>query len=436
MSGGGLRARLPSGRRLARLLVIAALLGLILLGAGSAGLHLWGRYHFRKAQHALDRHQLAETNRHLEVCLRLWPRNPPTLLFAARAARQADQLPEADSFLRAYHKHGGDTADPEYVLESTLLRAQRGEVDAVLAQCQRWVEQDHPAAARILQALAQGYLSRHRVPDAEVTVRIWLDRLPDDPQAVYFAGWVKEHHNVPEKAAEDYRRAMALDPTRDDIRLRLASCLMGSAQASAALELLEDLCQRHGDHAPTRLLRARALYAAGRLADARAALDALLADFPNYPPALTERGRLALQGNEPGAERWLAEAVGRAPGDSQAWYLLSQVHGRRGQAKQAAAALARFQDLGKDQARMREIATREMSRRPRDPALHAEIGGILLRAGEAREALRSLKRALALDPNHAEAHALLAEYYARIGQIGLASRHRQLAGAAAPEGKK
>ena len=433
MNWRGLRSLRPSGRRLKKALAVAALLAVILLGLGSAILQLWGRHHLRKAKEALDRHDAAEASGHLVHCLRLWPRDPATLLLAARAARKGDRPDEAERLLRAYYRHGGDIAAEGYAVEAALLRVRQGDVDGVLAQCQTRVEQHHPATPDILEALIQGYISQHRVPEAEVTVAIWLDRYPDDPQGIYLRGWVKEYRNVPERAAEDYRRSLELRPGRDDVQLRLASCLLGSSQPAETLPLLEGLCRARADHPPTRLLRARALYAVGRLEDARSALEKLLADFPRYPPALTELGRLELQQGRPGAGRWLAEAVALAPGDSGAWYLLSQALGRQKKRREADEALARFKSLQKDQHRLREIATREMSRRPRDPGLHHEVGAILLRAGEAREGLRWLKKALEVDPEHRPTHEALAGYYQRIGQIGLASRHRQLAGAKPPE---
>jgi predicted Zn-dependent protease len=425
------------GRRVGRGLAVLALLGLTALGATAAGRHLYGQYQFRQAEAALATHQLAVANRHLAGCLARWPRNPPTLLLAARSARQGGDWKEANQFLRAYRQYGGDPSAEEFILESTLLRAQQGEIDAVLTQCQRWVEDRHPASARVLEALAHSYLLLYRVPEAEVTVKIWLDRYPDDPQAHFYHGWVLEHRDAPERAAEEYRHALVMAPARDDIRLRLASSYLGAARPTQALELLGPLSLSHPDHPPTRLYFARALHGVGRVDDARAALDALLADFPYYPPAMTERGRIAVQeGKTDEAEKWLASAVAQAPGDEQAWFLLSQARRRRGLDKEAAEALARSESLQADQRRIREIATRELSRRPNDPALHAEVGGVLLRAGEPQEALRWLKRALEKDPAHRPTHKLLADYYQKIGQIGLASRHRDKAGNASAGGDK
>src|SRR5262249_42718970 len=160
-------------------------------------------------------------------------------------ARQAGDVEGAARHLEAYLSAGGGPSDEDFLLERMLLRAQQGEVDPILKSCQSLVEQDHPATARILDALVQGYLRRLRLGDADVTVNIWLDRLPDHPQALHMRGWVREHRGVPERAAEDYERVLQLDPGRDDVRFRLASSLLDASRPAEALTHLEDLCRRH-----------------------------------------------------------------------------------------------------------------------------------------------------------------------------------------------
>jgi tetratricopeptide (TPR) repeat protein len=421
-------SRPPLRRRLGRWAVVALLLALIALGLGLLGFQLWGHYHFRQARQALSRYHPAEATGHVVLCLRLWPRDPATLLLAAQAARRGDNVLQAEEFLRAYRGHGGDPADEEYALEGMLLRAQEGEVDAVLRRCQELVDRRHPATPRILEALTRGYLRTYRVAAAQVTVAIWFDRFPDDPQAHFFSGLVKEHHEAPDQAAQDYLRVLELDPTRDDVRFRLAASLLDAAKPAQAAEQLEALARLHPEHLPTRVLKARALFAAGRMDEAQAELDDILAEHPRHAPALTERGRVAHQKREPGAEKWLEQAAALSPGDAQAWYLLAQVLARRGRAKESEAALARFQQLQKDQRRMRDIATKELSRRTDDAGLHYEVGTMMIRGGEKLEGLRWLRKALEKDPNHKPTHEFLAAYYQKVGQIGLASRHRQKAG--------
>jgi hypothetical protein len=57
-----------------------------------------------------------------------------------------------------------------------------------------------------------------------------------------------------------------------------------------------------------------------------------------------------------------------------------------------------------------EIVTKEMPRRPTDPALHCTAGQLLLRNGQREEGVRWLQRALVLDPTYVPARQALADY--------------------------
>jgi predicted Zn-dependent protease len=416
-----------------RVLTSVALAAVIALALGTVCFCCWVQHQFPASKQALDAFRPDLAKRHVTVCLKYCPNHPATQLLAARAARQATDLEQAERRLDEYQKLGGDPADEEFILERALLRAQQGDVDTVLKYCQTLVEQKHPASPRILDALVQGYLQTYRTADAEITVRIWLDRMPAHPQALCLGGWVKEQRDFPERAITDYQQALELVPGRDDIRFRLANCLLECSRPGEALALLEDLCRRRPDHLLGLVMRGRALYAVGREAEAAAALDELLAEHPSYPIALIERGRLALQaGQAAAAEKHLRQGLRVRPSDAQAWYLLYQALVQQGRQAQAADMLDRFNRLRSDQNRVREIATKEMSQRPNDPALHQELGATLLRGGQAAEGLRWLKSALRKDPHYRPAHEALADYYEKVGLIGLASRHRQQAQAASP----
>ena len=71
--------------------------------------------------------------------------------------------------------------------------------------------------------------------------------------------------------------------------------------------------------------------------------------------------------------------------------------------------------------------TMEIQRAPHNPNLHYEAGMIALRAGAIQDALRWFESALREDPNHAPTHRALAEYYQKMGELGRAARHRDLA---------
>src|SRR5438128_1604180 len=134
-----------------RALVILALLALIGLGLGAAGLFLWTGHHLRAARQAVERGHNALAVRHLHACRRFRPDHPEALLLSARVARRGGAWTEAEEVLNRYWQRNGD--DDALVLERLLLRATRGEVEAVQPLLQARIAQDGPLAPLAREAL-------------------------------------------------------------------------------------------------------------------------------------------------------------------------------------------------------------------------------------------------------------------------------------------
>src|SRR5207237_9485348 len=77
--------------------------------------------------------------------------------------------------------------------------------------------------------------------------------------------------------------------------------------------------------------------------------------------------------------------------------------------------------------RILAIMNRLIPKAPHDPALHHEMGTILLMMGKDKLALHWLHSALREDPEYRPAHEALADYYNRAGDAAQAARHRALA---------
>jgi Tfp pilus assembly protein PilF len=73
------------------------------------------------------------------------------------------------------------------------------------------------------------------------------------------------------------------------------------------------------------------------------------------------------------------------------------------------------------------LSSRKLSERPLDPALHYEMGVLLLRNGNAGAAKGWLLSALSLAPDYRPAHAALADVYRREGDETRAAEHRRRA---------
>jgi tetratricopeptide (TPR) repeat protein len=420
-------------RKPGRLLAISLLLLLIGLGVYLTASHLRALYHFRAGQKALSRYHYPEAYEHLQVSLNAWPTDRTTLLLAARAARRIGAYDDAERYLDTYYQTYHDT--DELTLERVLLRADRGQVDAVRPYCEAQIEKNDPATPLILEALVHGCIHSLRFQEATHYLEQWKQRQPDNPQLYAFAGLLQETRDLHVLAIASYRRVLELDPQRDEIRLKLTNLLLNLVQAREALPHLEYLRQKYPNNLEVATGLAGCLAQLNRQEEAFRLLEEVLTQQPDYAPALAERGRLALQANHlVQAEKDLRQACEVEPGLIQTRYQLYRCLVALGRKAEAAKQLVHLKHTEQDLQRIKEIVETEIPRNPNDPALPQELGVILIRAGDYLEGERKLHQALQLDPHYAPAHQALADFYEQMGNHGRAARQRRLAEQASERG--
>jgi predicted Zn-dependent protease len=415
----------PSWRLVVAGLVIAVLLPCIALGGAAIGRYAWAEYCFRAAERALERKDFPAAHDYLTRCLAIRPQSADVHFLAGRAARRTLNYEEANRHLREYEQWGGT---PELLqLERALAAAQRGNLDRVEAPLLFLVQQDHADAALILEALSRGYLASFRLDDADNSLRLWLERRPDDVQALLWHGEVQERRLRKEEALAAYRRAVELSPGQDDARLHFAELLLRVRQPEEAANHLNILCQRQPQNTTVLLDLASCRRLEGEAEQARMLLDQALALDPDNPGLLGERGRLDLEnGRASEAEPWLRRAVTLAPYDRETVYCLSRCFQQCGKAAEAGACLKEMEEIDAQLARLDAILGK-IGAAPQNAALRHEAGMIFLQSGQAREGLRWLDSALQIDPLHAPAHRALADYFDKVGDHAQASWHRRLA---------
>src|SRR5262249_37743716 len=129
-------------------------------------------------------------------------------------------------------------AEPEAVsLERLLVRAQQGDLTPDLEETLRGcVDRGRGDPVLILEALSRGYSHIYRLHDARGCRNEGRRRRPADLEARLGRGWVHERRRQYEGAGDDYRRAAALDPGREEPALRLAQVLvlLGESPPEAA----------------------------------------------------------------------------------------------------------------------------------------------------------------------------------------------------------
>lgn len=389
--------------------------------------HLWAWYHLRVAHAELKSYHPTVARRSLESCLRVWPDHPSARLLASRAARQAGDLDSASRHLRVCQRLDADMPDA-VAFEWALLQAAAGNVREVEEYLNRRANYEPALAPLIWEALAEGYLRTYRTIDAMACLEHWLAHDRDNIRALELRGITFVTGKGVARGSDDLRRVLELDPSRTETRWRLVRCLLALGGYQEAISHLHFLAQDRPDDPEVLVRLARCQRMLGQTEVARQTLDRVLAAHPDHGLALRTRGQFALSAQEPvEAERWLRRAAAVLAEDYQTQWLLFQVLQQQGKTEEAATQLKtaeRVRDLAE---RLGELQSRRLAEQPLDPALHYEMGVLLLRTGHPALGEGWLHSALNLDPTHRPAHAALADYYDRRGDKARADDHRRRA---------
>jgi tetratricopeptide (TPR) repeat protein len=410
-------------RRRSLFLALLLVLGLLV----PAGLWLRAWYHFRQGRVELQQYHPEKARRHLAACLQLWPRDVTAHLLAARAARQLGEYDEAEEHLRQAQR-GQREQSEEVVLEWALHRATLGDVDRTEAYLLPMTREDSERALLACEALAEGCRRNYRIPQGLAMLDLWLERRPNNVRALLLRGHLWGQISSYGRAVPDYRRVLEQDPEQEEARRWLAVCLVESSNWHEALPYLEDLHRQHPDNPDVCMLLARCLLPLGQRQQARQLLQAALAQSPQNPMALRSLGETLLQDRQPAeAETWLRRALEVAPQDYKTHWFLYGALRQQDKTSDAEQQLEQTEQLERRWQRFRAITQHELAARPRDVALHAELGALLLDLGH-RDAGRDwLLNALRRDPQCRPAHEALARYYQQKGEVEKATHHRRQA---------
>jgi tetratricopeptide (TPR) repeat protein len=413
-------------RRLSRLVLVLMVAVFVIVTAPQ----VWAWYELRSARSALARYDTESAQGALSHCLRVWPNCVEAHLLASRAARQKEDFKTADDELRNAQRLNGGSND-EIALEWALLRASGGEPLEVEVFLQKQAEIDPSLAPLVWEALAQGYSRIYRILDALAILDHWLAVDANNLRAHELRGMAFQTGKAAQRGAEDLRLVVGQDPLRDEARRRLVVCLLDMGGYEEALTHLEYLQRKHPDDLDVQVRVARCYNMLDRGEEARKRLDDLLEAHPEQPLALRTRAYFAILDDRPElAEGWLRRALKLWPEDYYTNHLLAQALQKQKRTEEAQAQSKIAEGVKERAERLGDLRSRKMSERPLDPALHYEMGTLLLRSGHKEVAETWLLSALNLDPDYRPAHEALADYYESQGDLTRAKEHRQKAGTA------
>lgn len=280
-----------------------------------------------------------------------------------------------------------------------------GRWEEAVAEYRQAVEQD-PTNGVKHQVLADALQKSGDLDAAIEEFRMAASLLPSDAMVrVQLARALVARDGINDEAVELFRRATALAPGLEEAHKGLAAVLVPQQRFEEALEHLDAALAIDADDPGSRLLRARALAAVGREAEARSDLESILEGRPDFLEASLDLAALeARQGNFEGAIARLEGVLANAEDPGSKAILNFEIGG--------------LWQLAGDDERALEFYDTAIGLAPelRDAQFNRAVSlGRLGRQAEAEEQLRSV---LELDPEDEESYLALAQALASRGQFG------------------
>ncbi|QJX00663.1 tetratricopeptide repeat protein [Frigoriglobus tundricola] len=402
-------------RKAGRVGLVGLLLAVIACGFWTAAKPLLANYYQRQAAQALERQRYPLALAAYQHALRYRPDSPALHLMTARTARQAGDFPTAREHLRKCRELQNGVSEEQQV-EGYLLRAQTGELDDVVGYLTPYVIEEGPLTPFVLEGLTRAHMARYRTDLAWGLLARWIELQPTNVEALFWRGtWHAQQQNT-RSAAEDYCRALEIDPERIDIRLTYAEIVRADKKFAQVAEQYRIVLQ-HAPQNPDALIGlAQSSLELGRTDDAREQLARVPVEHRDVPVYLWVSGMVELRSDHPDrAEPLLRQVLERDPRNLDACYNLMLCLSRLGREAEAAQMSARFAQMERDQKRLIELTTRVLQAKPSDPDLRCELGEIYIRMGLPERGIHWLFVALKLNPDCRRAHERLRDYFDEAG---------------------
>ena len=386
---------------------------------------LAARYELYRARRALDLFQADLAVQRLESARHFDPQNAQMHFLLGRALRRLERFDEMSRELEEAGRRGipADRIQRELRL-SVAQTARVGEVEAYLPQMLTAPGED---GREICAAFFQGFCLRLNFALANRVLDAWAADFPGDAEPHARRGDLYESTDDMRRAAAAYGECLVLDPSRTQVRLKLARCLLSTNAPDEAAPHLR-ICIKEAPDSPEAWFRmGECLFMLGQIDESRRALQRSVQCDPRHFGARQQLGELEIRdGNADEALRWIGPLYEDWPEDPRLATAMAQTLQKLGRADEAEKcwqaasraqkAITRFDDL-----------VAEVRANPEDVNVRYEFGMLLLRYKSREDGVVWLKSLLQFDPRHHGAHRALADYYSKIGESEQADRHRRLA---------
>ncbi len=364
--------------------------------------------------------------------LRKWLANRPAsgeaFYYKAWAAMDANQPREAMQAIEQSAKLGFDLNLLDCLSAVGQSRSERfKEAEPILEQAFRAQLEPQDMVAK---ELARIYLSSYRFEQAAGAIERWRKLAPEDPRPYVWSNEILERSDAePTIAIQNYRAALERDPDLDKARIGLAQQLSKARRFDEAEQEFLTYMKRKPDDSTALLGLGRNSFQQGDIDGARQYFVRALAANPREPDALKELGLIDLRlGRFQEACQSLDRLAQIDPFDHEVRYTFAQALRLTGDEGRANVELAHAARLRKENTEVVEFRN-ALLKEPNNLNARFQVTKWMFEHGHQDEGLKWTKEILRADPRHSPTHKLLAEFYSKQGDAGLANYHRLMSSA-------
>jgi tetratricopeptide (TPR) repeat protein len=290
---------------------------------------------------------------------------------------------------------GTTDANINYTLGRLYLRA--GASDRAIQALARVVDQN-PGSVQGRLALAQAQAAGKNLNGAIATLEEIVD---DEPRVSAALAQYQQQAGQYDKAVESYTKALALQPTSREIKVRRIVALYDAKEFARAAEFAVDAQKQHPDDPRFPRLQASALNASGDRAGAIGVLESLTRTFPKDTVAqLALADMYTKAGRSADAERTARLVVTNDPNNADAMNYLGFMLAERGEKLDEAIRLVQ----------------RALELDPDNGAFLDSLGWAYFRKGNNAEAEKYLSAAAGKLPANSDVQDHLGDVLARRGR--------------------
>jgi tetratricopeptide (TPR) repeat protein len=380
---------------------------------------------YRKAtivRRALAENRFEQAFQVLDGWLRASPYSAEAHFLKARLAIIQNDFPTVEQELARAQRLGYGSQAVARLRGLLLARSNRlSEAEPLLREA---IESSPRLDVEVAEALCRLYLGSFRLGEAALVLDRWMREVPDDARPYLLQTEIDTRLGAkPDVIIARYRAALARDPELDQARLGLATQLARNFRfAEAASEYTAYLVRQPGDLLGY-LGAGQNAVEMGQYPEAARLLDHALTLAPHDSEVLAARASLEMrQDHHEAALRYFDQAVTADPFDYQNRYQRMLILARLGRTSEASAERGALERLADEQKQFGQVS-RDLRRNPRDPQLRSQAARWLMEHGHEEEAVEWANLVLSSQPAHPAMNRLLADYYRKKGQLGLANFH-------------